>query len=132
MHQPPDQPALTEGLSAPKQLSQKQCRATGVAAKGPEGDLQEITQDASVISKWEGTGEQRAWEGDRLKRGGKSSRRDGRSEYLFRPLLLFHAIANHDVDSFSAESLHYPLKAALLPCTHGRRKERRHLVRTQD
>lgn len=82
-HQPPGQPALTEGLWAPEQLFQKQCRATGVAAKGPEGDVQEITQDASAISKWQGTGEQRAWEGDRLKRGGKSSRRDGRREYTF-------------------------------------------------
>lgn len=85
--------------------------------------------------------EQRAWEGGpkrrrevedpmsgawrtagRLRRG-KAAERPER--YLFRSLLLFDPVADHDVDGFPAESLHYPLEAALLPCVHGGREKAR-------
>ena len=102
----------------------------GRQPKARRGDLQkEMTQDASAISEWEWTGDQRAWKGDRLNRGGGSALRAAWRKYLFGSLLLFHAIADHDVDSLSAEPLHYPLEAALLPCTHGRKG--RCSVRTQ-
>lgn len=60
-------------------------------------------------------------------RGAQKSRKmqlERRKKYLFCSLLLFHTITDHHVDSFSAESLHYPLKAALLPCTHTGREEK--------
>lgn len=41
----------------------------------------------------------------------------GWKKYLFRSLLLFDPVPDHDVDGFPAEPLHYPLEAALLPCT---------------
>lgn len=36
--------------------------------------------------------------------------------YLFWALLLFHTIANNNVNNFPPEPLNYSLKAALLPC----------------
>lgn len=81
----------------------------------------EVTQDASAISEWEWTCDQGAWKGDRLNRGGGSALRAAWRKYLFGSLLLFHTIADHDVDGLSAEPLHYPLKAALLPCMHRRK-----------
>lgn len=36
--------------------------------------------------------------------------------YLFRALLLFHAIPNDNVNNFPPEPLDYSLEAALLPC----------------
>ena len=52
----------------------------------------EMTQDASAISEWEWTGDQRAWKGDRLNRGGGSALRAAWRKYLFGSLLLFHAL----------------------------------------
>lgn len=58
----------------------------------------------------------------RLRRGAKAAA--GWKRYLFRSLLLFDPVPDHDVDGFPAEPLHYPLEAALLPCTHRRRGRR--------
>lgn len=98
--------------------------------------LKEITQDASAMCKCERTARQglggappapggggvgaRALE-TRARSGGEQ--RAGR-KYLFGALLLFHAVADHDVDGFPAEPLHDPLEAALLPCTRERQRGR--------
>ena len=107
---------------------------------------EEITQDASAICKWERTSEQRAWKGGDPASDGeveetgvnspenheaaqerRKQQHERREEYLFRSLLLFHAVADHDVDGLPAEPLHYPLEAALLACTRARRRERKEL-----
>lgn len=84
----------------------------GCEQRAQEGEAQPATGVNPVSGAWKTAG--------RLRRGKAAERAE---QYLFRSLLLFDPVADHDVDGFPAESLHYPLEAALLPCAHGGREK---------